>query len=109
MLRIFFVNLQRKNKKTSMRTSISHTFNKQQIANIVDTMTREEMAWTIKLLTDKMLLVSTPAVGDATPSRPSWWNRSLTAATQAMMPKERVDLGGDYKEQLSEILEDKYQ
>ena len=43
-----------------------------------------------------------------TEKRPSWWNRPLTEATKSLMPKERHDLGDDYKEELTDILEEKY-
>lgn len=90
-----------------MRTATSPSYKKNEITSIIDTMTKEEMAWTIKLLTDRILVFSNNAVPEQT-VRPTWWNRPLSEATKRLMPKKRADLGDDYKEQLADILEEKY-
>lgn len=90
-----------------MDTVLIKENSRRQISSIVDTMSKEEMAWTIKYITDKMLVLSTN-VSPSEEVRPSWWNRPLLASTRALFPKERVELGDDYQELLTDILEEKY-
>ena len=50
--------------------------------------------------------VSNPAVDNE--KHPSWWNMPITEATKSLMPKVRQDLGDDYKEELTDILEKRF-
>ena len=91
-----------------MMTTVQHGNRRQQITDIASTMSREDMAWAIKFLTNRMMASSNISPTIDTDKRPSWWNRPLTEATKSLMPKERHDLGDDYKEELTDILEEKY-
>lgn len=81
---------------------------RQQITDIASTMSREDMAWAIKFLTNCMMASKVSASSVENEKRPSWWNRPITEATKSLMPKVRQDLGDNYKEELTDILEDKY-
>ena len=81
---------------------------RQLITDIASSMSREAIAWAFKFLTNCMMAsnVSNPAVDNE--KHPSWWNMPITEATKSLMPKVRQDLGDDYKEELTDILEKRF-
>jgi len=87
-------------------TSTISTNNRQDLALLFRTLSKEDAVWSVKYLIDYMYTII-PNSPDNQPL-PSWWNRPLSAKTKAMRLSPTQEMNSDYKAELESILTEKY-
>jgi len=89
-----------------MNTLVS---SKNHLASILSSLSIEDKAWAIKFLADNMLTHEQKASSKAlTNSMPQWWNRTVSPEVLSMTMRNRKHVSTNYKDELTEILEEKY-
>lgn len=89
-----------------MNTLVS---SKNYLASILSSLSIEDKAWAIKFLADNMLMheQETSSKTFAKPM-PQWWNRTVSPEVLSMTIQHRKHISTNYKDELTEILEEKY-
>ena len=89
-----------------MNTLVS---SKSYLASILSSLSIEDKAWAIKFLADNMLTHEQKASNKAhTSPMPQWWDRTVSPEVLSMTIRNRKHVSTNYKDDLTEILEEKY-
>lgn len=89
-----------------MNTLVS---SKSYLASILSSLSIEDKAWAIKFLADNMLTHGQKAPNKAhTSPMPQWWDRTVSPEVLSMTMRDRKHVSTNYKDDLTEILEEKY-
>jgi len=91
---------------TALPESSTYTMSRNSLLSMLSTVRVEDIPMAIKYLVDKLSSARKNDVSDNTAH--IWDGYQLSAEVIAMAPDQRKSIYGDYKEEISELLEEKY-
>ena len=91
---------------TALPESSTYTMSRNSLLSMLSTVRVEDIPMAIKYLVDKLSSARKKEVPDNTAH--IWDGYQLSAEVIAMAPDQRKSIYGDYKEEISELLEEKY-
>ena len=91
---------------TALPESSTYTMSRNSLLSMLSTVRVEDIPMAIKYLVDKLSSARMKEVSDNTAH--IWNGYQLSAEVIAMAPGQRKSIYGDYKEEIAELLEEKY-
>jgi hypothetical protein len=91
---------------TALPESSTYTMSRNSLLSMLSTVRVEDIPMAIKYLVDKLSSARKNDVSDNTAH--IWDGYQLSAEVIAMAPGQRKSIYGDYKEEIAELLEEKY-
>ena len=91
---------------TALPESSTYTMSRNSLLSMLSTVRVEDIPMAIKYLVDKLSSARKKEVSDNTAH--IWDGYQLSAEVIAMAPDQRKSIYGDYKEEIAELLEEKY-
>lgn len=86
----------------------TYTLSKGYLSTLLASLSVEEKAWAIKFLTDHLAVHSSKKVHKRRSYSEAWRNYTISPEVMAMTISRRKDLSDDYRQGLTELLEEKY-